>query len=512
MDLNTSIPPGVIIPLYCSLSTDWPMKKISNHSFFCLLASFVFIGLHPAAAQIDTRGVSMMSTAGGGPSYVRDTDALFFNPANLRLDERGSRVVFTFGSLQAFGGGSLLQFSHYNDSFVQGRNLTTSDVQSILDDWMGSVNSSYLRTIGASAEAVPFAIVARGYGWGAGLGIRTRAYTNAGFSRGLFDLLLVGTDQEGSFPVNMDIRSVVTTEISLGYSHFLPQYRLAIGIAPKYILGLNYARTTLDSYVELSDETITHTYDYVIQAAGNFNQDIGEAINLFESTGFLVDADPSDIDNPFSAVSGTGLGFDIGATYELSKNILVAASFTDIGYVRWTKNADAVYPAGTSLEFEGLDLDLDRIDDEFDGDFGAYVEDYFETLIDDTYDNVERQKGSFTSYTPAAFHAGGTWHAMKGLFVVNAGTTVGLNKSAGNLSRRPSLYVGGEFHPGRRFSFPIRTGVRVGGGGALTMGFGFGIQTPVYDFSLGLAGTPKSTFMGGGGRYMVGVSALTFRI
>ena len=489
------------------------MKALSKSYLPFLAALLMATGTLPAAAQIDTRGVSMMSTAGGGPSYVRDTDALFFNPANLWLDERGSRVVISVGNVQAFGGGDLLQFGYYTDSFTQGRNLNSAEVQSILDDWLGAVDSGYIRNVGVSAEAVPLAVAFRGYGWGAGIGVRTRAHTKTGFSRGLFDLILVGTDQEGSFPVNLDIRSAVTTEIAVGFSKYFPQYNLAVGVTPKYILGLNYARTSMNSTVDLGpDGSITHTFDYTIQAAGNYNQDIGDAINLFESTGFLVDADPSDLDSPFDAISGSGLGFDFGASYELTKNVMVSASFTDIGYVRWTKNADAVSPTGTAFEFDGLDLDLDRIDEEFDGDFGAYIEDYFETLIDDAYDEVERTEGDFTTYMPAAFHAGGTWHAMKGLFVVNAGTSIGLNKAAGNLSRRPSLYLGGEFHPGRRFSFPIRTGVRVGGNGALTMGFGFGIQTPVYDFSIGLAGTPKSTLLGGGARYMVGVSALTFRI
>ena len=485
------------------------MKKITL--IFGLLGLLLTTS-NPVLAQIDTRGVSMLSTAGGGPSYVRDTDALFFNPANLWLDERGSRFVVSLGGVQAFGGGSLIQFSHYNDSFTNNQNLTTPQVQAILDDWMGSVEDGYIRNIGFSAEVVPLAVAFRGYKWGAGLGIRTRAYTRAGFSRGLFDLILVGTDQEGSFPVNMDIRSVVTTEISVGYSQFFPQQRLAIGIAPKYILGLNYARTTMDSYVELSDGSITHNFDYVIQAAGNFNEDIGESINLFESSGFLTDADPSDFSNPFDAISGNGVGVDVGATYEVSKNLLVSASLTDLGYIKWTKNADAVTPSGTSFEFDGLELDLDRIDEEYDGDFGAYVEDYFNDLVNEAYDDVERTKGSFTSYTPAAFHASSSWHALKGLFVVTAGTSVGLNKAAGNLSRRPSFYLGSEFHPGRRFSFPIRTGIRVGGEGALTAGFGVGIQTPVYDFNIGLAGTPNTTLLGGGGRYMVGVSALTIRI
>ncbi len=481
---------------------------------------FLFAGLfllllsapQQASAQVDTRGVSMISTAGGSPSYVRDTEALFFNPANLWLDERGSRFVMTLGSVQAFGGGNLVQFSHYNDSFTQGENLSPAETQAILSEWMGPLSSGKIRKLGVAAEVVPFAVAFRGYGWGGGLGVRTRTYTQLGFSRGLFDLILIGTDQDGSFPVNMDIRSVAMTEISAGFSKLFPKQRLAIGIAPKMVLGLNYARTSMNSYVELSDGTIRHDFDYDIQLAGNFNQDIGEAVDFFESSGFLTDATPSDFSDPLSAIAGKGFGIDLGATHEVSKNLIVSASLTDLGYVKWTKNADAVSPTGTSFEFDGLDLDLDRVNNEYDGDFGAYVEDYFSELVEDSYDEVERTQGAFNTSLPTAFHAGGSWHALKGLFVINAGTSIGLNQAAGNLSRKPSFHLGTEFHPGRRFSFPIRTGIRFGGDGALTAAFGFGIQTPVYDLSIGVAATPNTTLMGGGGRYMVGLSLVNFRI
>ncbi|MEM8487249.1 MAG: DUF5723 family protein [Bacteroidota bacterium] len=473
----------------------------------------LFCGLpRHASAQSDMRGVSMLSTAGGGPAFVRDTDALFFNPANLWLDERGSRFVMTLGSVQAFGGGNLVQFSHYNDSFTQGDDLSKSEMQDILTDWMGPLSSGKIRSLGVSAEVVPLAVAFRGYGWGAGLGVRTRTYTQLGFSRGLFDLLLVGTDQDGSFPVNMDIRSVAMTEVSAGFSKLFSKPRLAIGIAPKLVLGLNYARTHMDSYVELADGSITHNFDYNIQLAGNFNEEIGEAVDFFESSGFLTDATPSDFSDPFSAIAGKGFGLDLGATHEVSKNLLVSASVTDIGFVNWTKNADAVSPSGSTFQFDGLDLDLDRVNNEYDGDFGAYVEDYFSTLVEDAYEEVERTPGAFKTSLPTAFHAGGSWHALRGLFVVNAGTSLGLNSAAGNLSRKPSFHIGTEFHPGRRYSFPIRTGVRFGGDGALTAAFGFGIQTPVYDLSIGVAATPNTTLLGGGGRYMVGLSLVNFRI
>ena len=71
-----------------------------------------------------------------------------------------------------------------------------------------------------------------------------------------------------------------------------------------------------------------------LQAAGNFNQDLGDALNIFPSTGFLIDADPATYDGPSSFVGGKGFGFDVGATHEISKNVLVSLSLTDLGYVQ----------------------------------------------------------------------------------------------------------------------------------------------------------------------------------
>jgi hypothetical protein len=73
------------------------------------------------------------------------------------------------------------------------------------------------------------------------------------------------------------------------------------------------------------------------------------------------------------------------------------------------------------------------------------------------------------------------------------------------------LYAGAEYRLGGRFAIPVRTGVRVGGAGALTVGFGFGIHTPIYDLDISLAATPKTDVLGAGGRYMIGLSLGTFR-
>ena len=145
-------------------------------------------------------------------------------------------------------------------------------------------------------------------------------------------------------------------------------------------------------------------------------------------------------------------------------------------------------------------------------DLGAYAEDVLTELVEGAYDTYERWPGAFTTSLPTAMHAGVSWHRMGGRLILNGGSSMALNTEAGNMSRVPSLHAGVSFSPGRRYSLPLRTGVRVGGGGAMTLGFGFGILTPVYDINIGLAATPRSDLVGGGARYMLAVSVANIRI
>ncbi|RMF54259.1 MAG: hypothetical protein D6746_14660, partial [Bacteroidetes bacterium] len=92
---------------------------------------------------------------------------------------------------------------------------------------------------------------------------------------------------------------------------------------------------------------------------------------------------------------------------------------------------------------------------------------------------------------------------------VNMGLSVALNEAPGNLTRKPSVYTGGEYRLG---PVPLRAGVRLGGDGAMTLGVGLGLRTPVYEFGLSVAATPKSDVMGAGGRYVVALSLINLHL
>ncbi|GIV61263.1 MAG: hypothetical protein KatS3mg044_0129 [Rhodothermaceae bacterium] len=452
-------------------------------------------------AQVETRGVALLATAGGGPAFVRDNDAIHFNPANLLFTDRGARVVLSLGNTRAFTGGDLLQFHYYNEYLASGRTLSDGEVVQMLDGWFGSTGATTLRRAGLHADVVPLALTYRGGSWALGLAVRTRSFNQVGLSRGWFDLLLRGTGENRDLPVNASMQALNMTDLTVAFTYRFD--RLFVGLAPKVVLGHSFTDTRFTSTVSVSDDVVEHVYDYTARAAGSFSRDVFDAFDLFADDPFADVA----FTNPFGSQAGTGFGADVGITYVAAPGVLVAASLTDLGQIAWNRDAQTVTPVNTTFRFEGLTLNQDRIDREFDGDFGRYAESVLDSLARDAYDEVNRVYGRFTTSLPTAFHFGTAWY--HGRATVNMGLSVALNEAPGNLTRKPSVYTGGEYRLG---PVPLRAGVRLGGDGAMTLGVGLGLRTPVYEFGLSVAATPKSDVMGAGGRYVVALSLINLHL
>ncbi len=452
-------------------------------------------------AQPASPGVALLGTAGGGPAFVRDNDALFYNPANLVFSDRGSRVVLTLGNTYAFAGGDLFQFNYYNDFFSGGRHLSEADIETVLDGWFGADDQTKLRRAGLYAELVPIALTFRSARWAVGFGVRARAYNSVGVNRGWLDLLLRGTSENRSIPLDGAFRSLVTTDVSLAYSHRFS--RLVVGIAPKLVLGRSYSEGVFTSMASITDEALSHDFDYTVRTAGAFSRDFVDAFNLFNDDPF---ADVS-FSNPFGTVSGKGIGLDLGLTYLATSHFLMAVSLTDLGSISWDGDAQEVRPTHHSFSFEGLVLNQDRIDNEFNGEFGSYAESVLDSLAHDAYDSVLRTRGGFSTRLPSALHVGGAWYY--GRATLNAGFSKALNDAPGNLSLAPIYHAGLEYRLG---PVPLRAGFRYGGDGALTVAGGIGLRTRVYEFGIGLSATPRSDMMGAGGRYTVALSLVNIHI
>ena len=454
----------------------------------------------PVVSQTAFTGASMVGLAGGNPAVVRGNDAIHFNPANLSLYDDGTTVMLSIGDLSASGGGDLIQFEHYSNYLTGGRHLSDADIVAMLDAWFGSSADRELRELGLFAEVVPMAVSVKWNDWAVGAAMRGRIYSRLGVGRGWFDLMMRGTSEPRSIPLDGAFETMVASEISVAISRRFG--RLHVGIAPKLLLGMTYSDGVLTSTAIVEEDQIAHYFDYTVRAAGTIKRDVVDSFSLFNSDPFETAETPT-----FSSYAGMGMGVDLGATYRLRPYLLVAVSLTDIGAISWTGDTETITPARNSFVFEGFEFDRDRIDTEFGGELDDYARNFLDSLATDQYRETVHDESGFSTSLPAALHLGAAYRLGRATF--SLGASIPLNDALGNLSGTASSAVGVELQFG---PLRLRTGARVGGNGALTLGGGIGLRTRVYEFGLGVSATPRTDMLGSGGRAAVALSLINIKL
>jgi hypothetical protein len=464
-----------------------------------LLAGSLVVPLQ-AHAQSGARSQWAIGTGGGAAATGGPTAALYTNPAHLGVRTSDATLEIRLLDVRAYTGGDLMQFDRYRDTFGE-RSGTLTDAQeaAVLDEWFGGEQ----RGVGTYTEVVPFALAYQPHdrSWALGVGLRARVLSTAETDRGLFDLFLVGADSTRTVPMNGRYRAFSTVDLTGTFSYSFDALPLSIGISPRVIVGTQYADGVLNSTVAVRDSVLRHRFDYTVRAAGPVSRTVYDRFDAFG-------ADPlRDVSAELGGqVAGVGAGIDLGATYEVQPGLFVSMSLTDFGGIRWTQDAQSTTPVHETFRFEGITLNVDRLQDEFGGDVGSYVEHQVDSLAQAAYQEVERTRSSFVTHLPTALHLNGTWE--KGPVTLNGGATVGLNDRAGAVSAAPAGHLGGEVRLG---PVPLRAGVRIGGPQAVTLAGGIGLEAGGYRLDLGMSLTPSTSTLGQGGRYAVGVSLATIR-
>lgn len=473
------------------------------HVVICFLAVGALglaSGLPSAHAQSGARSQWAISTGGGAAATSPPTAALYTNPAHLGIGASASPLEIRLLDVRTSTGGDLVQFDRYRSTFgSQAGTLTDAEETRVLDEWFGGGR----RSIDTYTEVMPFAIAYQPQGnqWAFGLGLRARVQSEVETDRGLFDLFLVGADSNRTVPVNGRYRGSSTVDLTGTVSYSFESIPLSIGVSPRLILGTQYADGTLNSTATVSDSVLTHQFDYTARAAGPPSREVYDTFNAFG-------ADPlRGVSSELGGeIAGIGAGVDIGAVYEVQSGLFVSASLTDLGMIQWSRDAQTTTPTEDEFRFDGVELNLDRLENEFDGDIGNYVEHQVDSLARAAYQDVDRDRSAFTVGLPTALHVNGTW--SRDAFTLNGGATVGLNSAAGAVSAQPAAHLGGELRLG---PIPLRAGVRLGGPQAVTLAGGIGLHAGGYRFDVGISATPSTSTLGSGGRYAVGVSLATVR-
>ncbi|MDQ7039849.1 MAG: DUF5723 family protein [Rhodothermus sp.] len=436
--------------------------------------------------------------AGFSPAAVSGADALLLNPAALmNVGATGFRLrTMEFGGLL---GGSLVRFDLYNRYLAAGRHLTPDAVDRMLDNWFGGANN--WRTVGEVVEVTPLALMHVGW-WSAwGVAWRVRQQQRLWMNRGLLDVLLKGTEQARTVPVDGEFQSMSYHELVVGYARKLNP-DLIIGVAPRLLLGSHYVRGTLRSTVTIGDTEVQHRYAYTLDLTGAASE-LLQGFDLFDNPRLNKQAGDGLVRQMAGLRrQGWGVGIALGVQYRLLPGLLLGASLTDLGFLRWrrvrryTPGGDAVFT------FAGVSLDVDRLRTEFNNDLGAYLEHQLDSLARTAYENVQVQQQTVIMMLPTALHLGATYW-LGGPTRLHAALSMGLNRTATNGARVPQFVLGAET---RWAMLPLFGGMLAGGDGALMLYGGTGLQVRSWGLRIAAAGSPKSRLIGSGSRFMLMVS------
>lgn len=444
---------------------------------------------------------------------MNDFHANFINPANLMLSDK----KVTIGGLGGFstrGGGELANMTIYNEYFTQGHTINESMTAEISDKMFGSAPSGS-RKIGIDADAVLLGFNIKGKTQALSAAARVRALSSFSMSKGFFELSLGGLSEtffKDYKAVNVSGDVLTVGEVSVGYAREVwstgnfgspGSQRLFAGVAPKYMVGLDYYSTRFNSQLKISEDEmlVSHRFNYELDAVGKVSEQMN-SYHADRNTSGLVPVfgeylSMDDVGSGLGSVKGTGYGIDMGVTYQRVmpslplmggdyQTLTVSLSATDIGSVNFDE-APGRYSSEGHFEWKGLNYDNELINAEYDSSFTDYATHIQDSIGQNIYGNFspENISGFSTALTPM-FNLGAAYSAGKWNLMVDLGK--GMNNRGTN-SKQLSGIVGIEYN---LFNFiPLRAGMRTGGAMNKAYSVGTGFNLSFLELTVGAMTSPQ---------------------
>jgi len=476
-------------------------------------------------AQPRFQTTKTLALGGAGSAYMNGFEALFINPANIYHRTKNTSVTIGIAPFNIQAGGPLVNINAYNKYFTGGDTYTVNQLQTEIVPafFKGEESQSF----SIQFDAIPIGFTYGNDKFAVAFASRSRVISDFRLNSGW--LLLMGGINEDLFgtpsAIDMSTETLALTEISVGFA--MPVFsmnadngfhRLTLGIAPKYLMAVSYAKFDMQSTLEVkSGDFFSHKINYELSANGGINDGIRRYISdkaagtakfadLFDSDKKYLD---NATDNIASPSNGTGIGFDLGLTYEWEPafnsdlKFKAALALTDFGKVSFSENA-GVFGAAGEFRFDGIEYDTDRIDEEFSG----APEDYFQFIIQDSlaesgYGNITERGSNFSRELPTMVNVGFSVNWKNITYILDIGK--GFNDFGVN-STNVSFSNGIEAKFG---FFPIRAGFRTGGFAGSSITFGTGLEFKNYEFNIGTLYTPNSD---SGFKFGLALSTLVIRI
>jgi len=240
--------------------------------------------------------------------------------------------------------------------------------------------------------------------------VNERIQSNLVLPGDLFRLALYGNESFVGRSIDLSsLRAGMTAyhEFGFGYSRNVTE-KLRIGIKGKFLAGLATASIENKTFGIKVNDDYSHTLDadLTLNMSGPIRVDPSTQLNIrdlkFLSTDIFNTTD--DAMDFFSGWQNPGLGIDIGATYDLTERIILSASVTDLGFIRWKKDLTNLRTDDQFI-FSGLSLN-----DYFSGDKTLSE---IGTELLDSLTNTFVLSGTgkpFTTYLPFGISIGGSYN------------------------------------------------------------------------------------------------------
>ncbi len=481
------------------------MKRVLSISFFIVLCTTL-------SGFSQSRHYNSMSIGmgGGGTAYVDGYHANFINPANLMINPTNNRPKRSLGLMGGVGvrlGGTLVNLDAYDTYLTKGLVLEGQVAEDMLGAFFGGTDLTIERDVSSTLNLVPLGFSNRGKKSAFSLATRVRVTQDFVINRGFAELGVYGLDPArfgAETPVDFTFGAVAFSEISIGYARevlslpnllFARNVKLYAGIAPKYLIGVQYSTLDFNSTLlmqqrQVGGESVTdrilHEFSYRWNTVGALAEDLREFEAAYEQDNSVVLNDYLVNDDKYADVNATGFGLDMGATLEMDisgvpildgffgrkKTLRLSMAITDLGSLNFDKTPTSLFAEG-EFDFTGQGNDDD--DDFFD--------DLADSLQNEVYGQFDAEDIDGVEYKlPAMYNFGAS--LVMGKLTTSLDFGFGFNDSGTN-SRRSALNLGLEY---RLLGIvPLRAGTRIGGFSSTVYSFGAGIDLNFLEFSAGLS-------------------------
>ncbi|MEN8201248.1 MAG: DUF5723 family protein [Bacteroidota bacterium] len=254
------------------------------------------------------------------------------------------------------------------------------------NNYITSMSGTSLLSFGFRTEAGYFS-----------MDVTTRFEGGVNFPGDLGKLLLSGAEDGKSYQLNgLSADLWGFDEVSLGWSGAILD-NLKVGVRGKLLFGVgNLSTVNSDLTLHTSKETWHLQSDMRVAASlpfANVSYDEEGRISDISLKDDVENLDPWRLPKYAFNPRNFGLGLDLGVEYRPLDNLLLSASFLDLGYIKWK---DEVHELSytTDYEFSGFELDPLEFSEEFT--FGDYLDSSFNQLTD----SLEQ----FLEFTPGGFY------------------------------------------------------------------------------------------------------------